>query len=1120
MKKHLTILLAGCALACISGFAQDTPGESSGITDTVFYCRFNSDTEDNYATQDWTTMNNTWEIIDHNNDGSTWYFMRGKGSDDDADAQFLGMYFGAWVEYNYNYTNAADDYLVLKNPLSLNAGTNFVSFCYKTQYGPGKYVENVALLYGKDRDVSTMDTLINLPGIGTSKTWEITTSQLELEENGDYYFAFVGYSNPNCGKLYLDNFLVGFSEVIQPADLVVENVFLPASDCGLSAETPIQVSLANTGLNEITKIGLSYTVNEEEPVFEEFSFDPALAISGRDTVTFATPADFSTEGTVYNVTVEGYVIPQGNEVPETDSTNNTASASTENFAPVDLPFESRFTSLEACSDWNFDDEQWGFSSGSEGTSYLWARSGNHGSPLQSRCVELTEGVTYSFSFDYKAGFVASGGYNTNATFVVKYGQNGTPVEEWDTLMNFNRLYTSEAWTNSEEWFLCEQSGIYSIAIVPVETGGSLWISGTLLEVIPDQIFNFTAFNGGIAPLMPAEQVNGTFNTEVEITNIGAKEITGLSVNILREGETVGTATMDIPVGESLKQQVPVTLSGIAPGDSIILSASANLPEQEAVAAPQISRSLATDTLMQYDQTTRFDRFLSNSGNNSAGIVFELKQQDTLSAVSVGWAMGNNAEISIAIHHWDAENTNIDGLLYEGRFDWGLDAGHIQYPMPSIVLEAGQYLISVGYEGTGLLYDSIIGPTMYALVSGQVVPMTTLGLPAIRGIFGHHTHPALLDATVEAIPLPADAGLFAQNEPITVRVANNGQDSATIPVYVMIDKNEPMSQTVTIPAYGNQTLSFTGDLSTAGEHLITAWTGLEGDENHSNDTLTRSVTCSEVADPYVMDFEQCQDFALTNLNPAWTSLDRDGSPTYGFEEFSFPHSTEAFGFIVFNPEQTTPALTTGEYFPYQGFRYGAAFFAGEGANDDWLISPKLSLPAEGAQMSFAVKSLTDAVGMEQYNVLVSATDNDPESFVQIGETYEAPASDWEEVTINLSDYAGKEVYLAIQCVTPSDQAFIFMIDDIRVSKPAGNLGSDLSTQLSVYPNPATEMVCIRSTDARILQVSICNAQGTEVYQSGSMDSNEFRCNVSKLAPGAYFARVETAMGCSTLKFFIL
>lgn len=1128
MNKQLALLTLGSLLGLSLGHAQDTPPEGgSSTTDTVFYCRFNSDTEDNYATQDWTTMNNTWEIIDHNNDGSTWYFMRGQGSDDDADAQFLGTYFGAWVEYKYNSTNAADDYLVLKNPLSLNAGTNFVSFCYKTQYGPGKYVENVALLYGKDRDVSTMDTLINLPGIGTNKIWEIITSQLELEENGDYYFAFVGYSNPDCGKLYLDNFLVGFSEQVQPADLVVENVFLPASDCGLSAETPIRVSLANTGFNEITRIGLSYTVNEGEPVYEEFSFDPALAISGRDTVTFATPADFSAEGTVYNVTVEGYVIPQGNEVPETDSTNNTASASTENFAPAALPFSTGFGTDEDLAQWTYDAEYWNLMSSSE-NGYIYSRGNNQGSPLVSRCIELEEGVTYSFEHTYSAGVVIEGQGTSMATFMLKYGLNGTPVEEWDTLRYYDRAFTNENWITDTNWLICEQSGIYAIAIVPVSTpNGSLSISNVQFQMIPDCRATFDAFNGKMAPKLPEDQVNGTFPVQVILTNTGAKAIEGLQVNILRGENIVGTASVDIDVDSILKQDIEITLAGIAPDDIISLDAMAITPAQDTLYPLHSSADSCsvTDTLMQYDYLTVPDFSIGTESEAGAGLVYTIKQADTLTAISVGWLVGDESEIRLVIQAWDDEVRNVTETLYEGRFERGMNAGHAKYTVPAMILEPGDYLVSVFFKGAGLMCDSVTGPEniFYYTYAGQVVPEARYGRPAIRAYFGHDAQVLDKDAAVQSIPLPMEQGLFSANEPIQVRVVNNGKDTVEVPVYVQIDKNEPLApQTAKLPPYGNAIVDFSGDLSAAGEHLITAWTALEEDDNAANDTLTLFVTCDEALDPYVMDFESCQPFSLTNFNPAWISVDNDKSPNTGLGGFTFPHDLEAFGFIAFDPMSTTPSQTGGDFFPYQGFRYGAAF-SSITENDNWLISPKLTMPAKDAKVSFAVKSLYDtqgALGLEQYNVLVSSTDNALESFQKLGETREAPGDDWDEVTVDLSEFAGKDIYIAFQHVTPFDEGFIFMIDDIRVSKPESANESKADAQLSLYPNPATEMVTIHSTEAQIKQVSLFNASGMEIYRSGNLETADFRYNMSSMAPGVYFAKVETAQGSAVLRFIVL
>ena len=153
------------------------------------------------------------------------------------------------------------------------------------------------------------------------------------------------------------------------------------------------------------------------------------------------------------------------------------------------------------------------------------------------------------------------------------------------------------------------------------------------------------------------------------------------------------------------------------------------------------------------------------------------------------------------------------------------------------------------------------------------------------------------------------------------------------------------------------------------------------------------------------------------------------------------------------------------------------------------------------------------------MLISETDNDPDSFTMIGETREAPADAWTLVEVDLNEYAGQEVHLAIQCV--SFDIFMFMIDDIVVSAPTGNEGGDrLDAQLSLYPNPASETVRILSTDARINQVSIMNLSGALVYESAAtLNQTEFRYNVSGLNAGIYFARVKTDQGTAILKFVV-
>ncbi len=305
-------------------------------------------------------------------------------------------------------------------------------------------------------------------------------------------------------------------------------------------------------------------------------------------------------------------------------------------------------------------------------------------------------------------------------------------------------------------------------------------------------------------------------------------------------------------------------------------------------------------------------------------------------------------------------------------------------------------------------------------------------------------------------------------------------------------------------------------------LIRNGLGVSNDRFGINDTLVKMFRSVAPADPYRMDFEACQDWASEDFNPAWTTVDADGAPLGGWSQFSYPLLRQTAGFLVFNPSLTEPSLLDAlpEYAAaHGGERYGASIYSCQGvANNDWLISPKLRLPEEGAKMEFYVKSFSSDYGLESYNIYVSATDNNLASFEKIGQTRQAPDA-WTLVQVDLGGYEGKDVYVAIQCV--SQDIFMFMVDDIVVSKPAGNeTGFRVDADLSLYPNPASEMIRILSARARIERVSIVNLSGRLVYESPDcLDRSEFRYDVSGLASGLYFARVKTNQGVAVLKFVI-
>jgi len=204
------------------------------------------------------------------------------------------------------------------------------------------------------------------------------------------------------------------------------------------------------------------------------------------------------------------------------------------------------------------------------------------------------------------------------------------------------------------------------------------------------------------------------------------------------------------------------------------------------------------------------------------------------------------------------------------------------------------------------------------------------------------------------------------------------------------------------------------------------------------TTSKSVNqaLSPMASATEIDFEDEVEFTF-DFEP-WTTADVDGLDTYGFSTIDFPNEYAIMAYIVFDPLQTTPPMSDDpEIQPHSGEQFGACFASvpsGGAGNDDWFISPQLTLE-DAASFTFWAKSYTDEYGLEKFNVAVSTTTNDPAAFSVIsgGAPVEAPMA-WTEYSYDLGSYAGQDVYVAIQCV--SYDAFVFMIDDLVVTGAIG------------------------------------------------------------------------------------
>jgi hypothetical protein len=124
------------------------------------------------------------------------------------------------------------------------------------------------------------------------------------------------------------------------------------------------------------------------------------------------------------------------------------------------------------------------------------------------------------------------------------------------------------------------------------------------------------------------------------------------------------------------------------------------------------------------------------------------------------------------------------------------------------------------------------------------------------------------------PISNDYPLFSTNEPISVRIKNNGGTPASNFNLKLFDNGilkATESFTGAIPSLGEATYTFstTLDLSTEGMHKVQVVTSLSGDQVPANDTATSKLNnlgCNVVtAFPYEEGFENNGN----NLPPCWT-----------------------------------------------------------------------------------------------------------------------------------------------------------------------------------------------------------------------------------------------------------
>lgn len=137
-------------------------------------------------------------------------------------------------------------------------------------------------------------------------------------------------------------------------------------------------------------------------------------------------------------------------------------------------------------------------------------------------------------------------------------------------------------------------------------------------------------------------------------------------------------------------------------------------------------------------------------------------------------------------------------------------------------------------------------------------------------------------------------------------------------------------------------------------------------------------------------------------------------------------------------------------------------------------------------------------MGGYNTTITGTGN--------GNTFSATLN-------NLTPYTSYmyKAYITFDGTTIYGEDVYFYTTDVGIQ-------NYLEHNLTIYPNPATELVSVATTDAsiRITGVEVYNVYG-QLLNAIVSEENPVRINISDLADGMYFVRVTSDSGVVTKSF---
>ncbi len=269
-------------------------------------------------------------------------------------------------------------------------------------------------------------------------------------------------------------------------------------------------------------------------------------------------------------------------------------------------------------------------------------------------------------------------------------------------------------------------------------------------------------------------------------------------------------------------------------------------------------------------------------------------------------------------------------------------------------------------------------------------------------------------------------------------------------------------------------------------------------------------CSETADngwegPYIF---------YTTLS---TSVNLDYE--YGFEEVPFT----AAGWSVVNVGTggNWTRFTTSEDIPTQEGDWMAGVIGAAAPADTWLFSRGINVTSgDEVSLSFYAKMVALA-GAGNVNSLVVTVGTDNTAAAQTTVLLNLNVTDLEWALKNASFTAPDNgvYYFGFHCTSPAHTQADFgalLIDNVAFDSEL-SIENLISSEFSVYPNPATNVINITNADNILVNgVAIVDINGRTVKSLKFDNVTEAQINVADLSAGVYLMNISSDNGTTTKK----